>query len=298
MDNKRQPDNPDSPNPDGDAQWEEQVDRESAVRQNKIDRLRIAESGTGEYDDEPKKKHRFLHFLAWMLLIVILTAGGAWAGWYFWLRHEAPNKPAANAAPSPVPPPVAEEVPTETYDSTPFMLQFDYAEGWVPAEGDNKLTLTSPVMPLKIVGVGTAATGKTKTQQGQVVITFQHKQTSLPAFTAGDAQAVLESALVEYEKPSQEQRGATYISFLNYASSGGKGIDGIYVSGDNGYLKDQLVSATGVIGGDPLIVVSFRSCNDSKCSTPGQPVTIDPKAWDDASFSGPIKALLRSISVR
>ena len=288
---------PDSPADDAETKdWERQVDDADKARQKKIQRLRIAESGSGEYDDE-KKPHRFLHFMGWMLLIVVLTGGAGFAGWHFWLRHEQPAKQAA-VAPAPPPPSKPAETPTENYNSVAFLLQFDYPAAWKVAETDsNKLTVTSTNLQLKAV----SSNDVTKQVVGQVIVTFQHKQPSLPEFAAGDALAARESDHMDYARPSQSQRASTYLSFLNYTDSitkGRKGIDDIYVTGDSGYVKDQIIPQADIIRADPLISVSFRSCPDTKCSTPGQPLTLSQASWDDASFKQPVMKLLQSIIVQ
>lgn len=277
--------------------WERQVDAATEARQNKIQKLRIAEAGSGEYDDERKKWHPFLAFLGWMGLIGLLTAAGAGAGWYFWLRHVEADKPKTSQQTTPPAASKPAEEPTETYNSVAFGLQFDYPQKWKVTETDtNKLTITSTPLGVKAVSVD----GDIKKVSARAVVTMQHKQSGIPEFESGNAQAVRESELMNYAKPSQMQRGATYLSFLNYAGSqdaGRKGIDAVYVSGDNGYVKDQYVEQSGVINGDPLITVTFQSCPDTKCEKPGPALTVIPSMWDDKDFVKPIRSTLESIVV-
>ena len=205
-----------------------------------LGQLRTKEDALEHYDeDRPKKRHRFLRFMAWMLLIVFLTGAGGGAAWYFWLRKEPKDTPPASqqeASPNQGNDKAAGDVaePTNTFNSAPFNLQFDYPETWKAGAGaDNKIVATSPATKLKLVS-GT-------TQTGQIILTIQHKQISLPAFTTGSALAIRESEKIDYKKPSQVQRASTYLSFLNYVGSTAKGIDGVYITGDFGYVKDQYV---------------------------------------------------------
>lgn len=284
---------PDSTNPTASRPGNVDNDIASIERQNKIDALRTKEDYLEQYDP-PKKKRRFLRFLGWMLLIVLLTGGGAAAGWYFWLGKEPKavlDTSQTDQSPAAATPPAAKEEPTETHTSSAFLLEFAYPEGWTVTEGaDNKIVAVSPAMKLK------AASGSA--QIGQVMLTIQHKQVSLPRYKDTEALAAIESEKIDYKKPSQVQRASTYISFLDYLSSAGKGVDEIYVTGDNGYQANQYIPQADVIKSDPLIAFSFRKCADDKCATPGEAISIAASAWQDASFSKPLKTMLQSIVVQ
>lgn len=266
-------------------------------RQEKIDRLRTNEDFEVPYDlPKKKKQHKFLRkiaaFIGWMLLIVALTGAGAGAAWYFWLKDEPKNKSATQEeSTTPTPPPAAEVEETESYTSNVFQLQFDHPVGWKVSEGqDNKLVAVSPVTEFKMVSGSK--------QKGQVLFTIQHKQASLPDFKDGSALAIQESEKIDYKKPSQTQRASTYVSFLNYAASTGKGIDGIYITGDNGYVKDQYIPMADIAKSDPLITITFRSCDDDKCAVPGKPLTVSASSWGDNVFTKPLRSLLQSIIVQ
>lgn len=269
------------------------------AQQEETDRLRLQTNEDFEVPYDPPKKQRkilrkLLHFLGWMLLIVVLTGGAAGAAWYFWLSKEQKTTPSSSQqeTPAPSPQPAAEEEePTETHTSSAFQLQFDYPQGWKVTEGvDNKIVAVSPATQLK-----TVAGSK---QTGQIVMIVQRKQVSLPDFAAGSALAVRESEKIDYKKPSQVQRASTYLSFPSYAASASKGIDGVYITGDNGYQKNQYIPMSDIAKSDPLIMVTFRSCDDDKCATAGKPLTLAASVWDDAAFSKPIKSILQSIVVQ
>ena len=257
-------------------------------RTHKIERLRIAEAGSGEYDDEPRR-HWLLRLFGWLLLTAALTAIGAAAGWFFWLRHEAPPpKQTAATQQTPPPPPVVE---LETYESTPFQIRFDHPETWRVAEGDSQVIATSPPLALR-------PAGSSQPKQGQVVLTIERKRDTIPGFAGGPAIAVRESTRIEYAKPSPDQRGATYISFLGYSESKDEGIDAVYVSGDSGYVLNQAVDQADIIRADPLISFSFRSCENKQCTGKKQPLTLDPTAWENQQFAKPLEDMLRSIVVQ
>jgi hypothetical protein len=266
-------------------------------QREKTDPLRTNEDFEVPYDPPKKKKqHKFLRkiaaFIGWMLLIVALTGAGAGAAWYFWLKDEPKNKPATQEeTAAPTPPAAAEAEETETYTSSVFLLQFDHPKDWKVSEGtDNKLVAVSPVNEFKTVSGGK--------QKGQTLFTIQHKQASLPDFKDGSALAIRESEKIDYKKPSQTQRASTYVSFLNYATSAGKGLDGIYITGDNGYQKNQYIPMVDIAKSDPLITITFRSCDDDKCATPGKALTVSADSWSDDKFAKPLRSLLQSIIVQ
>jgi hypothetical protein len=274
----------------------EEQDIAAIEREEKINRLRTNEDFEVPYDP-PKKRHPFLRrvgrFIGWMVLIVVLTAGGGGTAWYYWLRNEPKGTPRSQqqTATNPTPPPAAVAEPTESFSSAAFLLEFQYPKGWKTSEGaDNKITAVSPATQLK-----TTSGAK---QAGQIVFTIQRKQVSLPDFKDGSALAVRESEKIDYSKPSQVQRGSTYLTFVSYATSASKGLDGVYVTGDNGYIKDQYVPVTDIAKSDPLITVTFKGCDDTKCTAATKPLTLAASSWDDAAFAKPIRTMLQSIVVQ
>jgi hypothetical protein len=228
-----------------------------------------------------------------------LTGALGGVGWYFWLRKEPKDAPASQST-GQTTQPVGEgkdnyddTVVTKHFTSSAFGLDFDYPEQWKAAEGaDNKIVVISPAMKFNVPG-------DEGTEYAQVIFTVQHKQSSLPEFKTGNALAVRESEKMAYKKPSQVQRANTYLSFLNYAASKSKGIDGVYITGDFGYTKDQYVPQDEVVKADPLITVAFRHCNDDyDCKTPGDLMTVSTDFWDTPEAAKDIKTLLESIVVQ
>ena len=248
------------------------------------------------YDNEhPGKKHRVLRFFGWLILIALLTGGIGGAGWYFFLRQpmaeiKASSKNDANQASSASTP---AKTDTKHYASTNFALEFDYPSSWVVTDSTAKLTITAPATKLP---VATASASDSK--YVQTVVTFQNRQATIAAFKSGNATAIAESEKITYTKPSSVQRANSYLSFLSYADSAIDGLDGVYVTGDNGYQVGQAIPQVDIAKADPLITVTFNSCSDSKCATPGKPATLSAKVWQDATFAKPIRSLLQSIIVQ
>jgi hypothetical protein len=233
---------------------------------------------------------------ALIILAILLLVGGLV---YWFLLKPKPVKapttsePAASSAKSSQS--KASEIETQHHESPSFNLGFNYPKGWSVSDisGSDKVTVTSPAMKLK---------GADSQQiDGQIVMAIRGKTQKLSEFDKGAAAAILDSEKIAYTKPAETQRGNTYISFLNYASSTGSnasGIDGIYITGDAGYQKDQAVPATDISKIDPIINVVFVKCSDSKCSGTGMPLTVDTSEWQNPSISKPVKAMLQSLSIQ
>lgn len=174
---------------------------------------------------------------------------------------------------------------TEHYSSTQFGLEFDHPTDWkVDESTPGRLTATSPDIKL------TDKDGQTV--NGQIVLTIRNKQQPLPEFDDGNALAARQSEKIAYTKPSANQRGETYLSLLRWASSTGSegDFDGVYITGNNGYQKDQAAPKADFAGVDPLISISFFK--------EGSPMTVADNMWDNPNYSGPLKAMLQSLVIR
>jgi hypothetical protein len=181
---------------------------------------------------------------------------------------------------------------TEHHTSAQFMLEFDYPKDWKVSDeaGSGKLTATSPGVMLK------DASGKS--YMGQVVLTVRNKQQALPEFDKGNAVAAVESTKINYTKPSQVQRAATYISFLRYATStSSKALDGVYITGDVGYQKDQAIPKADFTPVDPIISITFVKCSDESCSGTGTASAIESSMWSENTFGKPLQTMLQSLIV-
>ena len=177
---------------------------------------------------------------------------------------------------------------TAHHDSSNLNLGFDYPKDWtVKDDGNGIITVTSPAMQLK------ASTGSN--EPGQIVMTIRNKEQKLSEFDAGPATAVLISEKMNYSKPTQTQRGTTYLSFLNFFGNN-VGLDGIYITGDNGYKVDQLAPGTDFKAVDPVVNVTFLHCANGNCSAATENLTLQVDVWKDTNFSQPIKSMLQSLS--
>jgi hypothetical protein len=176
---------------------------------------------------------------------------------------------------------------TENHSSSQFFLNFDYPNDW--EVNDDRvaglLTVTSPQMDMP---------GPSGAMSGKVVFQIRAKTSKLPEFEDGNALAVTDSEKIKYTRPSQAQRGETYLSFLSYAGSASSGlIDGVFVTGDFGYKKDQAIPKVDIQKIDPIINVSFLAC-DGTCELAA---AIPPSAWQQADFGQQIKKMIQSLHI-
>lgn len=228
-----------------------------------------------------KKPAKYLVILA----VLAVAAAGAYK-FFFQPEPKTPNSQASNQAQqSNNAPGGGITTATEHYSSTQFALEFDYPSDWkVDESTTGRLTATSPELAL------TDKDGRTVT--GQIILTIRNKQQPLPEFDEGNALAARESEKVSYTKPSPNQRGETYISLLRWASSTASegDFDGVYITGNNGYQKDQAAPKADFAGVDPLISVTYLKG--------GAPLTVADNMWDDPDYSAPLRSMLQSLMIR
>jgi hypothetical protein len=232
--------------------------------------------------DYHKNKSKKGRWAAVLIIILILAAAVYW----FLIKPPTAKAPTKTGGPNTTKITNQEQTTTETthYDSSNFNLGFDYPKGWKLSDvsGSGKLSVTSPSMQLK------AADGQTV--NGQIAMTIRDKTQKLTEFDKGNATAALDSEKIAYTKPTETQRGNTYLSFLDYASSTQTGLDGIYITGDAGYTKDQVIPLADVSKSDPVISVIFLKDNKQ--------ITIDSSSWSNNSFSKSIKTMLQSLAIQ
>jgi hypothetical protein len=236
-------------------------------------------------------------FNRWVLLAALLIiVAAAVVSWIYLSKKPQPTKQHATTTKAAViqkpvvHSPYQPKIPTTSYSIAAFGMSFRYPSTWkIVDSGSAGVTATSPVMSL------TAANGQT--QQGQVVFNV-NKQGALPAAFTANSVAVLQSQRVNYLKPSSTQAAATFISFVQYPATTTKGgLDGIYVTGNYGYQKDQIIPASNVAQVSPLIYFNFYACATSVCPPETrQPLTISSELWQQSAFSAPILMILQSIS--
>lgn len=223
---------------------------------------------------------------SYLVIVLVIVVLGAAIYWLFFAKESTNKSNQSNKSES------SSQISSSTkhYDSPNFYLGFDYPNNWtVNDNGGGIMTVASPAMKLKDAnGVSV---------DGQVAMTIRDKSQKLTEFEKGNAVAVRNSEKIAYTKPTQTQRGSTYISFLQYATSPSQGLDGIYITGDNGYQKNQAIPAVDISKSDPVINVVFRKCSDSKCSGKTTQLTIDESSLNNANFSKPILDMLKSLSI-
>jgi cytoskeletal protein RodZ len=230
-----------------------------------------------------------------LLSVVLLVIVGAFAYWLFTGKKSpthagkaASTQQAVRSATSSNE--AAPSVATKSYTSSDFNLSLNYPDTWnLVDNGNGPMTITSPAVQL------TSAAGRPVT--GEITMTIQ-QQGQLPAsFSAGTALAVLNSQMITYKQPTASQTSQAYLSFVQYSSTTTKGgLDGIYLTGNDGYQKDQVIPASDVAGVNPLVTVTFTACGNATCTANLNPLTIASTSWSKSAFETPIMAMLSSLS--
>lgn len=242
------------------------------------------------HPERTKRRHR----VGLTLLVLLIVAVGGCSAYLLIFRSKPTNQPQAHSSQnqsSEAPKKIT--VTTKHFSSNMFSLDFDYPSDWTVAEpeGGNQIVATSPVMQLK------AADGQQAT--AEVVLKVNQQGQDLKMFDGGNALAVRESKKVAYTKPTSTQRANTYLSFLQFAStSTNSALDAVYITGDFGYQTNQAIPKVDIAKVDPQVSISFVKCANTACSGTTTPLGIASTAWDDASFSGPLEAMLKSLVIR
>lgn len=241
--------------------------------------------------EQPAKRGRNIWKILAVVLLLLLAAGAAY---WFVLRpkpasHTSQSSAQQSAASSAQQPSSDQNASgtTKPYSSTPFGLSFQYPSNWNVNETTVSITVVSPKNDL------TKPNGQKVS--GLVTMTIQHRQLSLPEFSKGNATAVRESNKIAYTNPSPTQRAQTFLSYLQYAATTEHGgLDGIYVTGNLGYQKDQAIPQADVVKVDPLITVTFASCSGSSCT---QPLTIAASSWT-GDLQTTVQTMLQSLTIQ
>jgi hypothetical protein len=236
-----------------------------------------------------------------IVIILLLLAAGSAAAYMYLKKSDSGTKkqPATNTQQTnkkAQEPAVADQqdgtAEAKTFTSSTFALSIAYPGDWTPEELKDSATITSPVVTL------TDANGQTT--NGRMVLNIRARQDKPVEFTAGDVVAVLDSDKVDYTKPTATQRGSTYLSYLQYATTTTKGgMDGIYITGDYGYKYGQTVRLAEISKVDPLLEVTFVSCADTTCAaTTQKPLTVSSTAWKTDTKNRPaVETMLKSLTL-
>jgi cytoskeletal protein RodZ len=233
----------------------------------------------------------------WVIALFILGLLLVGVAVYIFLKKPAQTKPTSNSdtqqtvtQPTNTTPQADDQTADmKTYDSTNFALSFKYPQGWTINDTASGLTAISPKTTL------TDATGSKK--PAAVVLHIRPQQASIPEFKAGSATAVLDSKNITYTAPASGQRGSTYESFLQYATTTTHGaLDSIYITGNAGYQKAQTVPMTDISKVNPLINVSFVDCT-STCTPTSQAISVSASDWQSNALSQTVELMLKSLTL-
>lgn len=233
---------------------------------------------------QQQRRRKKITSIVLTILFLILVAAG---GWYYF-NKTPPSQPTERSDSATM---QSEEkvisADTVTYESPQFFLSFKHPSDWevVDERGTGMLKVTSPLIDIPMDG---------ESVSGKVVFSIRSKTDKLEEFEGGNGLAVMESEKITYSNASQSQRGETHITFVSYAGSVSSAlIDGVYITGDFGYQKDQAVPKVDIQKIDPIINLSFVSC-DGSCTVK---VAIPPTSWQQQNFGGQLKTLLQSLRI-
>jgi hypothetical protein len=222
-----------------------------------------------------------------IIAIIIIGIGSLWLGSSSKDKaHASPTKPVAAVKKQTQNLSSAPSGNLTTYSSNNFNLGVTYPSNWVISDTPATMSITSPIT--KIVNE------YNKVVEGKIIINV-NPQGQLPTqFGSSPATAVLNSQLISYSAPTPAQDAQTYLSFAQYSSSNIIGsLNGIYVTGNFGYLKGQSIPQSDIQSVSPLVSVSFEQCSNLKCSSLSN-LTISATDWSSSSFANPIIAIIKS----
>ncbi len=216
-----------------------------------------------QYMPKLKPEHKVLRRIGKFTALIVVVAVLGFAAWDIGSKYNAPAKTPKKTATTTS---TKTTAPTQEFQSSYHNLTFVYPNDWKTSETQDTITATSPAMQL--------TSYNRQTVTGQVIFRVRAQTVPLTEFDTGNALAAIDSQIINYTAPATGQRGSTYISFLNYASSKGGGIDGIYITGNTGYKIGQYALKTDITAIDPVISLTFAQCSNKSCSGSTQPLTI------------------------
>jgi hypothetical protein len=260
---------------------------------NNDDELKAASKEADEAVDYkqfmPKLKveHKFLRRLIKTMVFIVIAVGLGYGAYYAGSHYNNTTTKAVTTKTAPSTATVTP--PSQSYTSSNQDLSFSYPNNWKVNETSDVITATSPAIRL--------TSYNRQAVTGQVVFRIRAQDVALNEFSAGAATAALNSQIINYASPAADQRGSTYISFLNYANSKGSGIDGVYITGNTGYQTGQNAPESDIQAVDPVVSITFSKCSNKTCSGTTTPLTISTGSWSNKNFSGPLAAMLESLSI-
>ena len=240
-------------------------------------------SNAKPFSKKPRKNNKTYLILSIIIVIILLAGGG-----YFLLHHkktQQTKKPAQKTTQSNNNTSTSPTAKMTSYSSTNFNLSVNYPSNWVISDTTSILSITSPETSIK--------DANNQVVKGRIVLSVSPKGQLPSDFGNASATAVLNSQLISYTSPTPAQDAQTYISFLQYANTTTLGaLNGIYVTGNYGYLKGQNISQSDIQSVDPLVIVSFEKCSNN-CNNLS-PLVISASDWSKSSFSLPILDIIKS----
>jgi cytoskeletal protein RodZ len=265
----------------------EPTPEELADRQERIDYLKGLRTKDKKKGKGGKK---------WLIILIVLLVLAAIAAGAFMLLKKPKTTTKDNAAQTTnqpanttTPAQDAEAADMKTYDSPNFALTFKYPADWTVNDATTGLTVISPKTTL------TDADGEDT--PAAVVLHIRTQQSSIPEFKSGNAAAVLTSKNIAYTAPATGQRGNTYLSFVQYASTTTTGaLDSIYITGNAGYQKGQDIPMKDVAKVNPLINVSFVDCSKN-CTPTSLAISVSAASWSSNSLNQTVETMLRSLTI-
>jgi hypothetical protein len=234
----------------------------------------------------PKSSRHIWRKLLIVFLILLILGGGAGAYWKFFrvkpAKHVVHEVAKTQQAVS------NKALPTSSYVSSGFGVTLNYPSNWLINDGGaTSLSITSAVMKL------TSDSGQSV--NGKVIVLFQPEGKIPSEFGSSSAEAVLPSQLVAYTNPGSTQAAQTYLSFLQYSSATVTGtLNAIYVTGNYGFQKDDIIPQTDLTALNPLITISFGQCANTTC-TNLEDLSVSSSEWSNSSFARPILNILKSL---
>lgn len=230
-----------------------------------------------------KKRSRVLM----VTLLAVLTIGAL--GYLYAKQFDISAQQPESQSVQTVKPDTSEQVAkSERFTSKDMSLSFDYPGNWsVDDSAKGLIRVESPVVKLADING--------ESSDSKVVLMIMSKNSEVPGFGDTGATAVRDSEKLTYTSPSQNQRAKTFLSFAGFGRSG---LDAVFVTGDSGYQQGQSIPEDDIKNSDPIISVSFYSCDDAKCADEGSGAyTIKVDEWESSDTLQAVQNILKSVRV-
>ena len=227
------------PSRQGDRPPDPELDNESNESASKF------VSGLDSIKEQHRKsKRNKIIFIS--IIVILLLAVGGYFGFKFLNKEPAPQQQAQETSQEDTNQ-NEQTAPVEEYNSRDLQLSLEYPGNWEVDDSEiGKLLITSPETAL------TDAIGNEV--QGKVVFTIVNAGGDIPGFVIDGGTAAIASEKITYTRPSQNQRKQTHITLVAFEPTG---VEAVYVTGDNGYKKDQFVPKSDVAKIEPNIAITF-----------------------------------------